>query len=309
MKSDITPETRTTATDSLDLFPFFIQHIMTFLEALQIRSSPISLRTALAAAALLPVVVPAVYLLHINRSVSKRTKTSSGRRSPPSKGQSTTTPDRALASTSPALPWTPASLPADVKDDDSEWVLAYERVVSHPLPASTLSLPVVGTATEDSPSELLRRYVAATHVAFSKTPQAFAIRASISEPHLRRSFDADVITDLAFRPGDHVNGAYKVTYYGQGEEPSSERVELTIEAPESYKGHVPKGMIVGDIQVIDGLDKGDGSTGRHVVFVNETWMWRRIDESATLIESAVGGWLHSVMAGWLIIKGIAGVSR
>ncbi|KAH7374845.1 hypothetical protein B0T11DRAFT_3747 [Plectosphaerella cucumerina] len=270
------------------------------------KDSSITLKTALAAAAILPVVLPAVYILHLNRRVSKQTTKTSGRRSPKS------SPDSALLSTSPT-PCTPFSLPPEVKDDESEWVLAYEKVVSHPIAASALSFPPGRLASGDAaPSELLRRYAQATHVAFGRTPQAFAIKASISEPHLRRSFEGDVVRGLPFQKGDMVNGVYRVAYYGQGEDPSSERVELVIEAPASYKGHVPKGLIVAEVVVIDGplsSDKGDGQLEQQVVFVNETWMWRRKDDPATLIEGTVGGWLHALMAGWLILKGIEGVAQ
>ncbi|KAH6693570.1 hypothetical protein F5X68DRAFT_45787 [Plectosphaerella plurivora] len=269
-------------------------------------NSPISLRTALTAAALLPVVIPAVYILHLKRTVSKQTTTTSGRRS------SKHAADNALPATS-STPWTPISLPPEVKDDDSQWVLAHERVVSRPIAAAMLSPPPDSPATgASSPSQLLMRYAQATHVAFGKTPQAYAIKASISEPHLRQSFDEAVIRDLSFRPGDMVNGVYKTAYHGPGETPVSERVELVIEAPASYKGHVPKGLIVAEIIVLDGLEapaKSDSSQEQLVVFVNETWMWRRNEDPTTLIEGAVGGWLHAVMAGWLILKGIAGVRQ
>lgn len=36
-------------------------------------------------------------------------------------------------------------------------------------------------------------------------------------------------------------------------------------------------------------------------------MWRRQDEAKVLLEGAVGGWFHGLLARWLVGRGVAGV--
>lgn len=260
------------------------------------------IRWAISAAAIIPIILPTAYILYLNRTVSKQTSSSTGRRSR-SGG------DKDTAAASSPTPWLPASLPEDVRPVDSDWVLAFERVVSRPVPVSSLIRPPNASPSESSsPSDLLKLYSQAAQIAFSWTPQAFAIRASIREPGLKRTFDEDVIKSLEFRSGDIANGVYKVTYSGQGETSAAERVELALEAPKSYKGPVPRGLIVSEIQVVGPSGTVSQGDGDHVVFVNETWMWRRDTEPPTLIEGSVGGWLHTILAGWLALKGMRAVA-
>ena len=190
----------------------------------------------------------------------------------------------------------PRSLPDDVRSDDSTWVLAYERVVSHPISPSSLTI----TASENPESylsQVLQVYASAAQKAFASTPQAFLIR-SLLEPDRKRTFDAAWIQGLAFEHGDIVNGVYKVSYRGQDQARNTERVELIIEAPPSYPGHVPNGLILAEVERV-----GNGN----LVFTNETWMWRRRTEKPTLLETGLGGWTHTLLAGWLIMKGIQAV--
>lgn len=248
-------------------------------------------RSAYIALALLPVVVPTAYLLYLRRKVSGKTRSSSGRRTPQ-------TPE------SP-LPSKPISLPPYVASNDSKWVLAYERVVSDNVPASDIAFPIDLRATlkPDQPvSELLIAYSQAAQVAFSWTPQAFVIRAMIKENQFRRTFSRGWIQSLVFNDGDVVNGVYKVVYHGKGIRRASQRVELALEAPPSYKGPPVNGLIITEVQM------SDGGQGDEVVFVNETWMWRRNDEKLTLLETPAGSWLHTLTAGWLVLKGIRAVT-
>lgn len=103
-----------------------------------------------------------------------------------------------------------------------------------------------------------------------------------------------------FGKGDLVNGAYKVSYHGKGKEVTSERVELMIEAPPSYQGPVPRGLILAEVERVN--------NGENIVFVNETWMWRRQDEKPTLIENPVGAKIHALVAGWLVKRGIESIT-
>jgi len=243
-------------------------------------------RGAPVALALVPVAILTVYFANLAWRVSKTTTSTKGHRFPGS----------APGVDSHSLPWKPVSLPDDVSSDESEWILAYERVVSHPVPISSLAVPASAVEDSQTPSELINAYAAATHVAFSSTPQAHLMRAAMGDIHIKRTFDRDWIQGLAFENGDIVNGAYKVVYHGKGKTVHSERVELAIEAPPSYHGPVPRGLILAEVEVDEDHDT--------VTFVNETWMWRRDDEKPTLIESSLGAWFHSLMAGWLITKGI-----
>ncbi|KAI6781158.1 uncharacterized protein J7T54_002514 [Emericellopsis cladophorae] len=238
----------------------------------------------------LPVALPTIYLAYLSWHISRHTSSTKGRR----------LPSRTRDTSANALPWTPASLPERVRAEDAGWVLAYERVVSLPVPVSSLAIPATIVADEEeTPSPLMRAYAVGAQVAFGSTPQAYLMRNVIDEPRLRRTFDKDWIRTLAFRNGDIVNGVYKVAYRGRGSTSRSERVEIVIEAPLSFNGSVPHGLILAEVQVDD--------NGDHVLFVNETWMWRRNDEKSTLIEGSFGGWFHSLLAGWLVMKGIRNV--
>jgi hypothetical protein len=249
-------------------------------------------RAVKAALLLLPVVVPAIYFYRLSRQVSSKTTATTGRRDAINKQAAGGGYRHPLRE--------PASLPDEVRDS-SQWEVAYERIISQPIPASSLVHPVTDVVADgDSPSELMRAYTSAAQVAFVSTPQGYLMRAAIKDPQTKLTFDINWIQNLLFRGGDLVNGAYRVVYHGPGADASSERVELTIEKPPSYKGHVPRGLIVSEIhQVVDDL------TGRtDVIFANETWMWRRRGEQKTLIETAFGSWFHCLTVGWLVVKGV-----
>jgi hypothetical protein len=68
-----------------------------------------------------------------------------------------------------------------------------------------------------------------------------------------------------------------------------------MEAPAGYRGPVVEGVVV------VGWQKTDES---HVVFVNETWMWRRPEDKALMLESAAGRWLHTLLSSWLVTRGV-----
>lgn len=251
-------------------------------------------------------VIPAIasattYLAYLSWRIIDSTSATAGRLATP------TTADTAVSASSPKEPF---SLPDDIKSSDqAKWVVSYERVVSKPIRVSTAAVSQTTEQTSPAdkpPCSLLQEYARATHIVFATTPQARIMRLAISDKHTKQTFDAPWIQTLTFKDGDVVNGAYKVTYHGRGAEPASERVELTIEAPPSYRGPpAPKGLILAEVQHIEGDDK------KHecVVFVNETWMWRREEEKPTLIESPLGGWFHGFMARWLVLRATESVVR
>ncbi|KAM0276634.1 hypothetical protein ACHAQH_006543 [Verticillium albo-atrum] len=240
---------------------------------------------------LLPITLGAVYLFLLERRIARSATLSNGRRAHRSSAE---------------IPPLPFSLPAGVASDTSKWVLAYERAVSNPVQAKGLqSVAPEGARIENETSPLLCAYARTVQSAFSWTPQAFAIRASIPEPEIRRTFDTTWIQNLAFKEGDLVNGVYKVKYRGVGHAPGSERMELMIEALPSWAGPEVRGIIVAEVR--GGAEAGAKAAGQ-VVFVNETWLWRREEEDATMLETAVGKWFHGLLAGWLVMRGIAGVT-
>ena len=265
-------------------------------------------RSATVALIALPVAIPVAYLFYLSRAIRKSTTSTTGRRDQPR-----------LTGSEPHQPRDPASLPAEVKSDSSQWVVAYERVVSNLVPISSLRYAIAGplTASHSSakesttqPSTLLREYIRAIHVAFSWTPQAVLIRAVIKEAELRRTFDGAWIDSMTFAPGELVNGVYRVSHHQKDDSTVSERTELIMEVPASVKGPAVRGLLVAAVEPVPAADPHrPGKTEKEdmVVFVNETWMWRRTEEKPTLLETPLGKWFHTQLAGWLILKGLGPV--
>lgn len=282
-----------------------------------------------AAAALLPVLLPTAYVVYLNWTVRRSTTCISG----------THSKYKAATEAAPE-PRIPNSLPEEVVAHPSEWVVCYERVVSQPVATAALidalnhdkggNARKSGTSGSDSdstasplftrpsplftrPSPLFTSYLRSTYKAFSWTPQAFLIRAMLAEEDRRASFGAGYIESLAFADGDIVDGVYRVTSYEHGSECQRglEAIELSIDVPASYKGPPVRGLIMSAIQpVVTADDDGAASAPpERILFVNETWLWRRKEEKATLLESAFGKWFHSLLAGWLVKKGLAGLAR
>ena len=123
----------------------------------------------------------------------------------------------------------------------------------------------------------------------------------IKNPDAKRSFSPEYIKSLEFQPGQRVNGAYTVAYVGEGHSEGSERVELALDPPQGYRGPAPQGRIISEILPAKGTD-ADGAEDR-IVFVNETWMWRKPNEPKTLLEGGFGAWVHALTSGWLILEG------
>lgn len=259
-------------------------------------------RASTAALVALPAVaIPVVYLIYLNGRIRSTTTSRAGRRNHHQQQQQQL---KGSATSETRAPADPKSLPDDVRSDNgSRWVVSYERVVSKPVLASSLSHPVAATdPAAGQPSTLLKTYLRATHVAFSWTPQALLIRAMIKEPHVKRSFDTDWVNALSFAPGDLVNGVYRASHHSKTAGSVSERSELLIEVPASYKGPAVRGLLVAAIEPASSTNTDE------VVFVNETWMWRGVDEPPTLLESPFGKWFHGKLAGWLILKGLGAVA-
>lgn len=242
--------------------------------------------------ALIAVATPAAYLFLLRRSVMRDVESSTTQQCVP-KVQTGRRAAQVAASplSEPALP---RSLPQSVTADNIDgYVLWNERVVSKPVALSQLRW------SSGSLDELLTRYVRATMIAFTWTPQAYLIRKMLPAG-VGETFEADYINAMDFRVVDQrVDGVYTVQY--RGTEPRGERVEMRLSPPEEYTGPRSDGMIVAAIEPV-----GAGAPDE-VVFVNETWLWRKPDEKPTLLEGSIGRWFHSLLAAWLVGKGIKSI--
>lgn len=244
--------------------------------------------------ALIAVALPTVYLLLLRRSVMRNVDSCAAQqyRRGSQKGKST----GQVAASSVADPPLPRSLPQSVTSADIDGnVLWNERVVSKPVARSELRW------SGGSLDELLTRYVRATMVAFTWTPQAYIIRKMLPSG-IGKTFEADYINAMDFRTLDQrVDGVYTVQYWGN--EPCGERVEMRLSPPEEYTGPRSEAIIVAAIEPV-----GAGAPDE-ILFINETWLWRTPDEKPTLLEGSIGRWFHSLLAAWLIGKGIESIRR
>lgn len=213
---------------------------------------------------------------------------SSGRQERGSKTQQTS------SKTEPALPKSfPSSNAAN--NDSIDTVLSYERLVSKPVSLASMSWDV------EHQSEMLTRYVRATMFAFTQTPQAGMIR-KMTPQDVWETFQGRYIDSMDFRRiGQRVDGVYTVQYRGNNPGVSrggGERVELRLDPPPGFPDAGSEGIIVAAVEPV-------GEGGDVVRFVNETWLWRKAGQAPTFLESAAGRWFHSLMAAWLINRGIS----
>ncbi|KAG6366773.1 hypothetical protein INS49_000953 [Diaporthe citri] len=246
--------------------------------------------------ALIAVATPTVYLFLLRRSVMRNVESCNTQQYGRGAQTGKTTQHWQAAASPPSEPPLPRSLPQSVVADDTPgYVLWNERVVSKPVALSELRW------SGGSLDELLTRYVRATMVAFTWTPQAYLIRKMLPAG-VGETFEADYINTMDFAElGKRVDGVYTVQY--RGTDPGGERVEMRLSPPEEYTGPRSGGIIVAAIEPV-----GAGAPDE-VVFVNETWLWRNPDEKPTLLEGSIGRWFHSLLAAWLIGKGIKPIRR
>lgn len=310
--------------------------------------SPSAPKLALITLAVLPIALPVGYVLYLDRQVSQNLTVTTGvirkpkrkTRSPDPTTTTTTTPPRPITLPDEInLDTINPDIPDEWTDDDTNtWILAYERLTSHPIPLSLLPpLPLLSSPS-DSPltnphphNPALTTYLRTTMTSFRSTPQAHLLRSSIRhDAPTAQSFDRAFIANLGFSLGDRVNGFWKVAYRGVGPsthlaaEPKEgegegeggggdwqvERVEMALDAPRSYRGKRVNGIVVAGMERVALERNGEGDGDREedgVVFVNETWMWRRQGEAPVLLESGLGRWFHVVMSGWLVMRGVRAV--
>ncbi|KAH6626632.1 hypothetical protein B0J18DRAFT_425285 [Chaetomium sp. MPI-SDFR-AT-0129] len=301
--------------------------------------SPSAPKLALITLAIAPIVLPVGYLLYLDRLVSQNLTVTTGVIRTPTKRKTKSTDP----TTTPTTPPRPITLPtelnldivdADTPDDDTTtWVLAYERLTSHPIPLSLL--PPLPTSDSPPNTPALTTYLRTTMTSFRSTPQAYLLHTSVKhDAPAAVTFDRGFIAGLGFTLGDRVNGFWRVGYRGVGPrvathttlptgdddskagdggvvgEWQGERVEMALDAPESYRGKRVEGIVVAGMEKVPlSLSRGKDRDGEEdgVVFVNETWMWRREGEAPVLLESGLGRWFHVVMSGWLVMRGVKAV--
>ncbi|KAI1347478.1 hypothetical protein F5Y01DRAFT_294914 [Xylaria sp. FL0043] len=212
---------------------------------------------------------------------------------------------------------TVTALPPAVRAALDEYVVARERVVSEAVPLRKI-LPGLRAGLEEwSEKErkgvdrdanarkgLLETYLAATMRMFTWTPQAFAMKHMVSRlpdgAAYAGTFSGSYLDTCFFQARDRVCGVYVVRERVRSKK--GERVLLDLSPPEGWKGPVVAG-------VLDcGFELGEERGERVVRFVNETVLWRRKEEKATLLEGTVSRWLHGAMVGWMVVRGVEAVT-
>ncbi|KAI0377476.1 hypothetical protein F5Y04DRAFT_263970, partial [Hypomontagnella monticulosa] len=245
---------------------------------------------------LAPVALPTAYLFLLKRSLARRTITSA-RISPPDPLVAATT-NKKHARSARASSVSESALPPYVLAEPGKYVVARERVTSQPVSVTALRDEFLCFKSGGSElGGLLEAYLSATMRAFSWTPQALLMArmgASVVDPEgYRRTFSAEYLDACKFQPGDRVCGVYVVRSRNGG------RVVLDLSPPGGWKGPVVTGA----------LDVGYEYDGREVRFVNETVMWRNSEGGKpTMLEGRMGRWLHTLMASWLVVKGVEAVT-
>ena len=244
-------------------------------------------------AAAAAVSVPVVYLIAVRRACLRRARIYHGK--PPA---------------------TPKCLPDDVKaapeDGSGDIVLSHERLVSISVPVSGLRPEL--QVEEEGLDVVLTPYVQSTMKAWLDTSGGRAVKKAIDEmgglSDLIKSFSPEYIDQLNFNEGDLVNGVYKVAHRGESAD-GGERVEFRITHPpgwlEARKGPDFNGVIVAGWEVLEPESGKEEEEGVNLVFINETWLWRKKGSSKTVLEWNLGRWFHTAMSGWLVGKGIDAV--
>ncbi|PGH13319.1 hypothetical protein AJ79_03735 [Helicocarpus griseus UAMH5409] len=273
----------------------------------------------------LPLTAPTAYLLYLRLTTAPHVTSRTGRyrHRKSTKTSSSSTSSSTESDAEPPSPTPPLSIPSLLPASPSHTIM-YERVTSHPLPLSSLKYH-----DGQEFSNLLTAYLRTTMKAFARTPQARMIRKALEDgrnydgggvtvsgkgdvTEVADSFEDRCIDEMRFGIGERVNGVYVVGYRGVGpaggeEVGGGERVELRLQVPEGYKGPgaAVEGIIVAGVEGVEGDVGSEGE--RRVVMVNETWLWRAEGEKKVLLEGVIGKWLHGLLAGWLVVKGMGAV--
>ncbi|PHH62368.1 hypothetical protein CDD82_2007 [Ophiocordyceps australis] len=249
---------------------------------------------ALVLAVAVPVALSMVYLVHVDAHLTSHTTVISGRR------------QSSIAA--PQQPRDPTSLDLDL--DQPDLVVVYERVESSPVPASRLVHPLPGSSSRArgaAASPLLHGYTRAVHRAFGLSPQALLLRALTRNGETRSTFASAYIDQLPLCRGQLVNGVYAISSLESPDALGSERVEMSIQVPAPWPS--VDGLVVAAIEPVSPRAWDAEEPVDDVIFVNETWMWRRVHDGPTLLETRLGGWFHSRLSAWLVLRGMAAVVK
>ena len=172
------------------------------------------------------------------------------------------------------------TIPTTVEDDPEKYIIHHER--------ARKSIPSTSLESFSKP-EIPTRFLRHTMATFSGYPPAWGIWYLIKDTKDRDTFSLPYIQALEFVPGDRVCGVYVVSSRDE------ERIALTLDAPESYKGPVVEGMLVIELK-----DEENETT-----FINHTIMWREKGKgSAGVLESPGGRWMHGLIARGLVESGV-----
>jgi hypothetical protein len=211
------------------------------------------------------------------------------------------------------------AIPPDVLAAASEnYVIARERITSEPVPVERLGtqagLLLSGLTKGEGEGEgergVLEKYLTTTMRLFTYTPQAYIMKAMVSRvpngaAHAH-TYSTEYLNACKFVPGDRVCGVYVVRERVPVES-GGERVILDLSPPEGWKGPVVTGALDCGFVLQQQEEEGENS-GAVVRLVNETLMWRRLDERPSLLEGAVGRVLHTLMVRWMVARAVDAVT-
>jgi len=261
----------------------------------------------LALLAIAPVVLPTAYVACVLYRCARRT-TATARVEAPASQRAKTRTLKEEGEDTVAIP--PDVLAAAATSDN--YIIARERVISEPVPVEKLGIQAglllsgfpVGDEEGERERGVLEKYLSTTMRLFTYMPQAHIMKFMVSRlpdgaAHAN-TFSAEYLNKCRFVPGDRVCGVYVVRERVPVES-GGERVILDLSVPEGWKSLVVSGAL--DCGFVLQQQKEKNKNGAGVVrFVNETVLWRRLDERPTILEGAFGRILHTLMVRWMVAR-------
>ncbi|KAI0405825.1 hypothetical protein F4802DRAFT_136726 [Xylaria palmicola] len=252
--------------------------------------------------AVAPVVLPAAYAAYVLRQGARRT-TASASISPPD--PLTGANSNATAGGGGGGGGDTLAIPPAVLAAPDEHVVGRERIVSEAVPLASILPALQERGSGDAETRgLLETYLGATMRAFTWTPQAFAMKSMVARlpggaAHAE-TFSAPYLDACRFEAGDRICGVYLVRERVSRDR--GERAFLDLSPPEGWRGPVVAGVL--DCGFV--IEEKGGE--EFVRFVNETVLWRRKAEKPTLLEGTISRWFHTLMVGWMMVKGVQAVT-
>jgi hypothetical protein len=208
----------------------------------------------------IPAASPFIYAIWLHYTLSRDTKSESGQ----------------VDTSKLAFTYVPEEVPTS----DSN-TLVFHETVSKAIPKDSLS-----KEHQADLDTLLTTFLRANMQTFARLPQAMMLKRLMSAPQDRATFESLHLDTISFLPLDRVCGVYLIVRR------EDQRIELVMDAPDSYRGPVFKGVMV------IGLQERQGE----IMFMNDLWMWRKKNEAKVPIEGGIGGWMHLFFVKWLVDK-------